>query len=48
MKKFSNLGARADIHKMLVRIANREHPDHGLFRPFLQQISVQNFRSFTV
>ena len=44
----------ADIHKMLVRIANREDPDHTLLQkpsdlglhcmpqPFWQAISVQN------
>ena len=49
---------RAFIHKMLVRIANREDPDqtasspdlglHCLSRPFYQAISVVNFRTFTV
>ena len=41
----------AGIHKMLVRIANREDPDLGLLslsRPFWQTASARNFRTFTV
>ena len=50
---------RAGIHKMLVRIPNREDPDqtasekqsdlglHCLFRPFLQAITVRNFKTST-
>ena len=44
------------IHKMLVRIANREVHDqiqsdvglHCLSRPFWQALKVQNFRIFTI
>ena len=55
-----NDGFRAGIHKMLVRIANREDPDQtaseeavcsgsALFsRPFWQATSVQNFRTFSI
>ena len=50
---------RAGIHKMLVRIANREEPDQtaslkadlGLpcrSRPFGQAASIQNFRTFNI
>ena len=50
---------RAEIHKMLVRIANREDPDQTLvkqsdlglgflYRPFYQATSVRNFRTFIV
>ena len=48
---------RTGIHKMLVRIANREDPYqttldlglHFLSRPFFwQATSVQNFRTFTL
>ena len=53
------LVVRAEFHKMLVRIANREDPDktasseagsglHCLSRPFWQATSVQKFRIFTV
>ena len=59
---FSNkiLLIRAGIHKMLVRIANREDPDqtayskvsglslHYLCRPFWQATSDPNFRTFSV
>ena len=45
---------RADIHKMLVRIANREDPDQTasnlslqyLSKTFWQTFSVLNFRTF--
>ena len=42
---------RARIHKLLVKIANKEDPDLGLSclsRPFWEATSVQNFRTFTV
>ena len=47
---------RAGIHKMLIRIANREDPDQKqsdlglccLSRPFWQETSVRNFRTFTI
>ena len=47
---------RAGIHKLFVRIANREEPDQTASleavcfgsRPFWQATSVQNFRTFTV
>ena len=46
---------RADVHKMLVRIANREDPFqsadlglHCLSKPFWQANIVQNFRTFSV
>ena len=50
---FSNkiLVFMAEIHKILVRIANREDTDLGLSclsTPFWQATSVQNFRAFTV
>ena len=41
---------KAGIHKMFVRIVNREDPDlslHCLNRPFWQVFSFQNFRKFT-
>ena len=43
----------AEIHKMLVRIANVEAPDQTassalLSRPFWQAIIVRNFRTFTI
>ena len=51
----SKMFIRARIHKMIVRIANREDPDqtadlglHCSSRPFWQTTSVQNFRTFTV
>ena len=48
---FSNimLVIRAGIHKMLVRIANREDPDQtALLILFWQATSVQNLRTFSV
>ena len=47
---------RAGIHKMLIRIANREDPDQKqsdvslscLSKPFWQTPSVPNFRTFTL
>ena len=47
---------RARIHKMLVRIANREDPNqtasdlglHRVLRPLWQAISFLNFRTFTL
>ena len=45
---------RARIHKMYVRIPNREDPEQTdlvvpcLSMPFCQATSVQNFRTFTV
>ena len=43
-----NVGFRAEIHKILVRIANREDPDLGLLclpRPYWQAASVRNLRT---
>ena len=58
---FSNkiLVINSGIHKMLVRIANREYPDytapkqsdlvlHNLSRPFWQATSVRNVTTFTI
>ena len=48
------LDFRAGIHKMLVRIANRNDPDqtnlglHCLCMPFWQTTSVRNFRMFII
>ena len=48
---FSNemLVIMAGIHKMLVRIENREDPDQtASFRPFWQATSIPNLRTFTI
>ena len=52
--KFSNILFRADVHKMLVSIANRKDQKqsdlglHCLSKPFWQAIGVQNFRTFVL